>query len=215
MKKNIILALAVLFLLNFHHTALTQNKQPFRFKPTAGNAQGRFAGNGIVVGLEYAVLHNKKIIQSMAKVYGETGMPGMKHFPDAVAWGKMQKGPNQAINFNILDMFVREYQKNGFTELTLCLKPHSHWGSKHVPKLGKHTNASPKTQYKNLFEKWIYSVVERYDGDGNSDMPGLRWPVRYIEIGSEFSSYQPEPVKDYLETLKIAYTAAIEHLRML
>ena len=51
-------------------------------------------------------------------------------------------------------------------------------------------------------------LLERYDGDGYKDMPGLRWPVTTFEIGTEFSSYQPEPVEDYLETLSLAYTTA-------
>jgi hypothetical protein len=39
-------------------------------------------------------------------------------------------------------------------------------------------------------------------------MEGLRWPIRYVEIGNELSSYQPEPVDEYLETLTHAYEAA-------
>lgn len=169
---------------------------------------GRSAGKGIVVGLEYAPIDNPRVARALARAYAETGMPGMKHYPAKVQWGEMQKGPAGKIDFTYLDLFVREYQNNGFTELTICLKPHSPWGSKHAPGLGKQTNASPKDEYKELFEKWIFAVVERYDGDGVNDMPGLRWPVRYIEIGSEFSSYQPEPVGEYLETLRIAYNAA-------
>lgn len=169
---------------------------------------GRFAGNGIVIGLEYAVLNHEALVKETASVLSETGMTGMKHFAEAVQWGAMQKGPNAPIDFHVLDWFVREYQAQGFTELTLCLKPHSVWASKNVPLLGKHTNASPKSEYCQLFQNWIASVVERYDGDGKNDMPGLRWPIHYIEIGSEFSSYEPEPVDDYLDTLRMAYEAA-------
>jgi hypothetical protein len=169
---------------------------------------GHFAGDGIVVGLEYAVLDNPALVKGMAEAYAETGMTGMKHYPEAVQWGEMQKGPNAPIDFTVLDLFVREYQRKGFTELTLCLKPHSAWASVHVPKFGKYTNPSPKPEYRELFAKWISAVVERYDADGIDDMPQLRWPVRYIEIGSEFSSYEPEPVDEYLQTLGIAYKAA-------
>lgn len=169
---------------------------------------GRRAGNGIVVGLEYAVLDNLRLVQGMARSFAETGMTGMKHYPEAVAWGAMQAGPDKPIDFTKLDWFVREYQRHGFTELTICLKPHCRWGSKHISLLSKDTNPSPKPEYRPLFEKWVSSVVERYDGDGATDMTGLRWPVRYVEIGSEFSSYEPEPVADYLDTLGLAYRAA-------
>jgi hypothetical protein len=168
---------------------------------------GRFAGNNIVIGLEYAILNNEKIVTAMAKTFAETGMTGMKHYAEAVEWGAMQKSPTAPIDYSTLDLFVGEYQKYGFTELTMCLKPHSKWGSKDI-KLLRQKNASPKPQYRNLYANWVQSVVERYDADGMDDMPGLRWPIRYLEIGNEFSSYEPEPVEDYLETLKLAYEAA-------
>lgn len=170
-------------------------------------AGGRFAGKGIVIGLEYAVSDNPELVANMARAFAETGMTGMKHFPDAVSWGKMQKGPDAPIDFEKFDEFVQEYQNNGFTELTVALKPHSRWGSKDV-KLLSAKNASPKPEYRQHFANWVQQIVERYDGDGVDDMPGLRWPVRYVEIGTEFSSYQPEPVAEYLETLQIACEAA-------
>ncbi len=34
---------------------------------------------------------------------------------------------------------------------------------------------------------YLYHVVERYDGDGINDMPGLKRPVIYFELGNEVS----------------------------
>ncbi|MCX7918373.1 MAG: glycosyl hydrolase [bacterium] len=51
----------------------------------------------------------------------------------------------------------------------------------------------------------IQQLVERYDGDGVDDMPGLTKPVLYWQIGNE-----PEnrvDATEYLELLKIGYTA--------
>ncbi len=177
------------------------------FLHSQGLTEGRFAGDGLIVGLEYAVTNNPQSVKTMAAAFAETGMPGMKHLPDAVSWGKMQKGPDKAINYKNLDLFIREYQNNGFSELTIALKPHSRWGSKKVSRL-KTSNASPKPEYLGHFKAWVSGIVERYDGDGIDDMEGLRWPVRYIEIGTEFSSYQPEPAAEYIETLRHAYQAA-------
>ncbi len=168
---------------------------------------GRFAGDNIVVGLEYALTDNERATAAKAKVFAETGLTGMKNLGESVAWGAMQKGPNAPIVFDKVDWFVREYQRNGFTDLTLPLKPHSNWGSKDS-KLLVTRNSSPKPRYMGHFERWVGAMVERYDADGVDDMPGLRWPVRVIEIGTEFSSYQPEPVEDYLEMLEVAYEAA-------
>ncbi|MDX1574970.1 MAG: hypothetical protein R3285_02175, partial [Kiloniellales bacterium] len=170
---------------------------------------GRFAGDGIAVGLEYAVVDNAGLAAGMARHYAGTGLTGMKLLGEASAWGRMQEAPGTPIDFADLDLFVQSYQDHGFTALTIALKPHSRWGSKDVGLLGA-KNASPKPEYREAFAEWVARVVERYDGDGLDDMPGLRWPVELFEIGSEFSSYQPEPVADYLETLEIAYRAAHE-----
>lgn len=35
------------------------------------------------------------------------------------------------------------------------------------------------------YQAWVGEVVERYDGDGVDDMPGLRSPVRYWEVDNE------------------------------
>ena len=39
-------------------------------------------------------------------------------------------------------------------------------------------------------------------------MPSLKYPVKYYEIGTEFSSYEPETAEEYLEMLGDAYKAA-------
>ncbi|MBL0171197.1 MAG: hypothetical protein IPP90_10785 [Gemmatimonadaceae bacterium] len=167
----------------------------------------RSSGTGMVIGLEYAVLDNARLVSSTAAALGETGLTGMKHYVEAVQWGEMQKSPTAAVDFTRLDWFVKEYQAQGFAELTLSLKPHSEWGSKSVGKL-RSTNAAPKPEYRDHFQRWVSAVVERYDADGVNDMPGLRFPIRYVEIGNEFSSYEPEPVDEYLDLLRLAYRAA-------
>jgi len=175
--------------------------------PALAQTPGRFAGDGIVIGLEYALADTERATVAKAKVFAETGMPGMKNIGEAVAWGAMQAGPTAPINYDKVDWFVREYQRNGFTDLTLPLKPHCRWGSKDS-RLLKTTNPTPKPQYVEHFKRWVGGIVERYDADGVDDMPGLRWPVRVVEIGTEFSSYEPEPVAQYLAMLEIAYKEA-------
>jgi hypothetical protein len=153
---------------------------------------GRVAGNNLVVGMEYVVFNSERFVKSSARAFAETGMTGMKHFVEAVDWGTMQRRPNAPIDFSKLDWFVREYQRCGFTELTISLKSHSSWASKDIKGLfGKNalgSNPVPKPEHMPKYERWVQSVVERYDADGKADMPGLRWPVRYVEIGNEFSS---------------------------
>ena len=177
----------------------------------SGTAQIRGSQNTsfspILVGMEYAPLDNLNHLKKQAKAFGEIGAPAVKLLPEGIRWELMQKSPKAKINFKKLDAFVKEYQANGFTDLVVAFKSHSSWASKDHSKLNS-KNPSPKPEYMPLYENWVYSVVERYDGDGKDDMPGLQFPVKYYEIGVEFSSYEPEPPEDYLEMLEVAYKAA-------
>ena len=167
----------------------------------------RFAGNGITISMEYAPVDHPAIYRNMAAAFAEIGIPGMKPFPAAVSWGAMQTKPDSPINFTRLDRFVRNYQDHGFTGLCIALNPKCRWGCKDCTLL-KLKNASPKPKYRDLYSRWVHDIVERYDGDGHNDMPNLRVPVRLYEIGTEFSSFQPEPVGEYLDTLSLVYSAA-------
>ncbi len=37
----------------------------------------------------------------------------------------------------------------------------------------------------NVYQDYLRFLVERYDGDGDNDMAGLRYPVKYWEVGNE------------------------------
>lgn len=67
------------------------------------------------------------------------------------------------------------------------------------------------------YSDYIYHIVERYDGDGVNDMPGLVRLVRYFEVGNEVDygnktanpNHDHIPPKDYVEKRLIpAYNAA-------
>lgn len=166
--------------------------------PALAWAEGRevWPPERMIIGAEYA-------FPGMAEALAKTGIAGVKHFPEAVTWGKMQPKANGPLDFTELDRFVRDYQTAGFRHCLIALRSQSAWASKNFL-----LNPTPKPVHEQAYALWITAVVERYDGDGITDMPGLRWPVNQIEIGVEFSTYEPEPVADYLKQLKIAYNAA-------
>ncbi len=153
-------------------------------------------GGAIIVGVEYAQ-------PGMAAAFAQLGVSGVKYLPASFTWDRMQSSNGNAINFAPMDAFVKEYQDAGFAQLVIGLKSQSRWAS-----VDLNTNPTPKTEYQGAFQKWVSSIVERYDKDGVDDMPGLRFPVRYYEVGVEFSTYEPEPVGDYVNMLSLAYRAA-------
>ena len=65
-----------------------------------------------------------------------------------------------------------------------------------------------------FFAEQLKKVVERYDGDGVDDLPGLIYPVRYWEIFNEYEEGMGPWVdlskEEYLEYYRLAYQAIKE-----
>ena len=165
------------------------------------------SGTPIIIGVEYVLLDTSAQIARQAELLGDVGFGASKPLPETISWGNMQRGPDNAIDFSKLDDYVSAFQGAGFVETVIALKSHSTWGSVDHSLL-RSRDVTPKPEYREAYAAWVSAVVERYDGDGVDDMAGLLHPIRHYEIGSEFSSYEPEPVDDYLVMLEIAYDAA-------
>ncbi len=154
-----------------------------------------------ILGIEYA-------FPGQASALSELGITGVKFFPELYTmWDVMQGGPNESIDFSNLDAMVLEYQTAGFSDIIFGVRHQSTWGSIAATKLTV-ANPLPKPEYQQMYEAWWHTVVERYDGDGVDDMPGLIYPINNYEIGVEFSSYEPEDVNAYVDHLGIAYQIA-------
>jgi hypothetical protein len=150
----------------------------------------------IIIGVEYAY-------PGGAKTFAQLGVPMAKLYPDSITWGEMQRAPGLPIDFTLMDRFVREYQDAGFRDLVLVLKSKSNWASVNFL-----LNPVPRPQFMDLYADWVRAVVDRYQTSGKNPMPGLKRPVRFFEIGSEFSSFEPEPAEDYVAMLERARRAA-------
>jgi len=168
------------------------------------NVSAQTSDSQMIVGVEYAL--SDGAFQNRAAYFKplvEDGLKALKPLPEAFEWDKMQPDLQGPINFSVLDDYVRKYQTAGFEEIFIGLR------SRHrIASVNYHTNPQPQEKYRDAFAHWIHSIVERYDYDGVDDMPGLVRPVRMYEIGVEFSSYEPEPVEEYLIMLEIAYQEA-------
>jgi len=63
------------------------------------------------------------------------------------------------------------------------------------------------------FTAWLADVVERYDGDGVDDMPGLAYPIRHWEVANEpemqggHGHFFQGTSADYLAMLRLAFDA--------
>ncbi|MGB0370599.1 MAG: hypothetical protein ACPGN3_04555 [Opitutales bacterium] len=138
-----------------------------------------------------------------------------------VSWGKLEpraplKDGKPTYTWRQLDDVVKEYQDAGF-ELQMVLKSNNPWAIPATktkdgfvaPGAGS-ISALPEPKYQAAYARFIASIVERYDGDGFKDMPGLKYPLIYWEIESEafHEGYWRGTVEEYGEMLKIAYEAS-------
>jgi len=66
------------------------------------------------------------------------------------------------------------------------------------------------------YRRFVSALVERYDGDGIGDMPGLKYPIKYWQAGGPpsvqggYFNFFNGSSEDYLEVLKATYEAVKE-----
>lgn len=172
-------------------------------------------------GLEYAR-------PGIAKLYTDIGANWIRIGP--VPWWIVEPKPPQGgkpqYDWTRLDRFVAEYQAAGFENAQMLVTCKSNWATVRSASKqfavqkgdsgerglgdGPEVATPPKPEYWNHYAKFISSIVERYDADGRDDMPGLKFPVRLIEIETEcqHEAYWQGTIDEYGQLLQTAYRAA-------
>ncbi|MBM3156240.1 MAG: hypothetical protein FJ004_03030 [Chloroflexi bacterium] len=132
-------------------------------------------------------------------------------------WGNIETNPGN-FDFYLTDMCVRLDQAQGF-HIVANLQPFAYWDQEKChqdlplpPGQGPHdTKGKPCDM--GIYENFIMKLVERYDGDGIDDMPGLIIPIKHWEVMNEpelndgvIVYFQGTPA-EYLETLQVTYEA--------
>jgi hypothetical protein len=151
----------------------------------------------ITIAIEYGIL-------GVADAYTPTGVTYAK--PQLVfgIWGNLEPERGQW-QWEPLDALIAEYQGAGFSGQQILLTAESPWASRVPAGLLTQLDSFPKDEYIVDYENFVRSVVERYDGDGVDDMPGLIYPIHEYGIEREFTGYWPGSAEDYVHLLRIAY----------
>ena len=141
-----------------------------------------------------------------------------------VLWGDVEREEGR-YDFSFLDLMIKNFQKDNRI-LLLTILPFADWDQDkcHDERYIAEIPAPPprgtirvkvgKPCDMNAYVRFLRALVERYDGDGKDDMPGLRYPIKYWEIMNEpgmqgkrkfdlkFFYGSPE---EYLDVLKVSY----------
>jgi hypothetical protein len=155
---------------------------------------------------------------------GDVGGAWVRPHPGPFLWDSMQKDKNGKTDFSKTDKIVGYQQSQNYGTLA-TIWPFAEWDQKMrdgsdlcaVSSFDEFLSQNDKkgrgdylplhrcnpTNWED-YKKWVYSMVERYDGDGIDDMPNLKIPIKYWEVMNEpdLSYGNNAPDKDRLTFYK-------------
>lgn len=100
-------------------------------------------------------------------------------------WSSIQSREGEEYNFATPDSIVRLFQAQGF-ELTWYLNCEARWAWVNPnPAVRLGASMAPAPDKEDDWQNFVRAVVERYDGDGTDDMPGLLIPIRFYIMTGE------------------------------
>ncbi len=107
-----------------------------------------------------------------------------------------------------LDKRLKKVQKTKIGLIIATIRPISRWGGNLNAQKGMQRDkpATSMSGYPSNIDAWrkfVNILVERYDGDGKNDMPGLKTPVKYWQIEGEWMWQWKDKKENYIKFLKI------------
>ncbi|MBO6523942.1 MAG: T9SS type A sorting domain-containing protein [Balneolaceae bacterium] len=145
--------------------------------------------------------------------------------PGPFVW-EIVESEQGSYNWNKTDSLVRSAQEAN-VHMLVTIWPYAEWDQEfwrqqaNWEASGGFEKDLPESRYKpndsTAYKNWIAAMVERYDGDGTDDMPGLTLPLKYWETINEPESADWEELNffkgdesDYFDVLRWTYNAIIE-----
>jgi len=145
----------------------------------------------------------------------EAGIAWARPHPGPFSWGYSEVSEGE-YDWSKTDAWVQSAQKHGVHTLATIF-PYADWDQ---CKAGCQVSSTDQIPYNrcapcdiNAYASWLSDLVERYDGDGVNDMPGLTLPITHYEILNEPEMNSPEltffigTAKEYAVILNVSYTA--------
>ena len=126
----------------------------------------------------------------------ELGTGGAINVNSHSSWARMQPAPSSAIDWLNNDTIVQLFQRFDLG-LTWYITPDAPWAFPNKPECQPDTvetpfgdvlfyhNCAPASEFEPHWTRYVKSIVERYDGDGIDDMPGLERPIRFYIMPGE------------------------------
>lgn len=135
-------------------------------------------------------LDPKAVATHLSRVADTPGVYWVRGFD--LIWDELEPEPG-TYNWEFMDMAVGQAQQNDVYPLVI-VKPFANWDQEVCHPDSLYDADDPKGGGKikvgapcdmNAYTNFLAKAVERYDGDGKDDMPGLENPIKYWEIMNE------------------------------
>lgn len=135
-------------------------------------------------------------------------------------WNNIEPTQGGGYDFGTTDARVKDAQDKGL-HILATIWPFAGWdqeyweqqygepeGTKEGAEYGI-PNSRRKPYHMDAYRQFVQAIVERYDGDGENDMPGLKYPIKYWEAANEpsHSEYFEGTMDDYFDLLQATYEA--------
>jgi hypothetical protein len=142
--------------------------------------------------------------------------------PGPFIWGRIEKERGE-YDWGEVDRYVQRAQRYGLATVA-TIWPFAEWDQAGWGEIGpggivfeREMGTSRRKPYDmDTYKAFVSALVERYDGDGEDDMTGLVYPIKYWEAGNEpsmqdgFNTFFSGSSEDYLEILEATYQAVKE-----
>jgi len=139
--------------------------------------------------------------------------------PGPFIWGQIEETKG-IYNWDNVDQYVARAQQQDFAILA-TIWPFASWDQAgwdvdddgsvvFEEEMGRSRH---KPDNMDAYQEFVTALVERYDGDGIDDIPGLKFPIKHWEASNEpsmqdgFNTFFDGSPEDYLEILKATYQA--------
>lgn len=155
---------------------------------------------GFAFGVEYM------LPGGLATAYSQLGAKWARsNTTKQFSWGTIEPKPPAADGQHVYDWadadrIIAEWQNAGF-HIQVYTNANNTWAS------STRLHHVPDAEYMDDYEEFVFRLVERYDGDGDSDMPGLKFPVLHYTVVEEWTGYFEGTAEDYLRILGVAHRA--------
>ncbi len=150
--------------------------------------------------------------------FTDLGLTWMRPHPGPFSWDVVEPSQGEGYDFSRTDAMVISMQELG-APMVVTIWPYATWDQQYwmeqpdwQPSQG-FSEELPLSRYKPhdmaAYRAFVQALVERYDGDGIDDMPGLTMPIKYWEALNEpetsdwaLLNFFKGDAADYLEVLQ-------------